>query len=175
MGVAVKPVGISAILSHIFLVHIFDKANFYSISGVFWFLGVLFDFYLLFPFLYKFGKNSKYGLELTAFLVFLVSLFASYYFHIKGDVFNKSILINLPCFVFGMSLAKNETLKIFSNIPKIFNLLFACTTILIMFIAKTSGFLNTSINLFAIIVSMLILLVCVCNNHNIYIWSGARA
>ncbi len=158
MGIAPKPIGISAILSHIFLVHTFDNANFYSLSGVFWFLGVLFNFYLIFPLLYKLQKNTKYGLEISTIIIFVIAVWASVHFHIKGSVYNKSILINLPCFVFGMTLYKRPILEFFKN--KYFKLLLLVITLVLLIFAKSKGFIGTMIDLLAIIESLLIGSLC---------------
>lgn len=158
-GITTKAIGISAILSHIFLVHVFDNANFYSICGVFWFLGVLFNFYLIFPFLYKIQKNTKYLLEIFTLLIFIVCLFISFYFHIEGSVFNKSIFINLPCFVFGMMLYNRPLPEFFKN--KWLKLILLFITFNLLIFAKSGGFMGTPINLLAIVESILIGLVCV--------------
>lgn len=159
MGIAVKPVGVSAILSHLFLVHNFDNANFYSVSGVFWFLGVLVDFYIIFPFLFRLQKNSKYGLEILTLFVFLSSLLISQYFHIEGSVFNKSVLINLPCFSFGILLCKRKIPELFLKNTSI--LIFILITLILIFFTKSGGFMDTPINLLAIVKSLLIMFTCV--------------
>ena len=154
MGIAPKPIGVSAVLSHIFLVHTFDNANFYSLSGVFWFLGILFNFYLIFPFLYKLQQKTKYGLEIFTISVFVLSVFLSGYFHIKGAVFNKSILINLPCFAFGMILYNKQNSKILLN--KIFKYSLLVITLVLLIFAKMKSFMGISINLLAIFDSLLL-------------------
>lgn len=148
MGVAPKPIGLSAILSHIFLVHTFDNANFYSMSGVFWFLGVLFNFYLIFPFLYKLQHKMKYGLEILTIFVFAISVFLSWHFHIQGSVFNRSILIHLPCFTFGMMLYNKQNTIIFRN--KVLKFLLLVVSIALLLFTKMKDFMGTPINILAI-------------------------
>ena len=158
MGIAVKPVDLSAVLSHVFLVHTFSDANFYSVSGVFWFLGVLFNFYLLFPFLYKM-KTKKYLLEISTIIIFTLSVFIAAYFHIKSSVFTKSVLINLPCFVFGIILYKNKIPDFFYNrCTK--GILLAAMLVLLVF-TKNTKFLNTPIQMLAITESCMIGFLCV--------------
>ena len=154
MGITHKPIGLSAILSHIFLVHNFDNSNFYSLSGVFWFLGVLFDFYLIFPILYKL-KKKKYALEIFTFVVFVLSVFISIFFQIKGSVFNKSVLINLPCFVFGMLMYEKKI-----SLNKFFKFLLLVFSILFLIFIKPAGFMGSSVNLVAIIETILIGVLC---------------
>ncbi len=158
MGIAPKSIGLIDVLSHIFLVHNLSNETFYSISGVFWFLGVLFNFYLIFPFLYKIQEKTKVGLEVLTLIIFSLSIFLSYYFSFEGSAFNKSILINLPCFVFGMVLFKRQFIHIFKN--KIFKIFLLLITLILLFFVKSNGFLSTPINLFAITESLLISLVC---------------
>lgn len=155
MGIAPKPIDISAILTHIFLIHNFDNHNIYSISGVFWFLGVLFNFYLIFPFLYKIQNKTKFGLEILAIVIFVITVCISSHFNIKTHVLNKSILINLPCFALGMSLHKNEAINLFKN--KIFKTTLLLITIVSLIFIKSSAAINIS----AIFESLLLGTTCI--------------
>lgn len=159
MGIAPKPIDISAILTHIFLVHNFDNSNFYSISGVFWFLGVLFNFYLIFPFLYKLQSKTKFGLETLALILFVITVCISSFFNIKTHVLNKSILINLPCFIFGMTLYKNQTINLLKN--KIFKFSLLIITIVSFLFAKSFNIAGTPINIIAILESLLLGTTCI--------------
>lgn len=158
MGIAPKPIDLSAILSHVFLLHNLNEANFYSMSGVFWFLGVLFDFYLIFPFLYKLQKNTRFGLEILTLILFVASIFITCCFHIRGSVFNKSILINLPCFVFGMILCKKQYVNLFFN--KYLKAILLIISLVLLIFAKNSSFMGAPIDMLAIIESILVGIVC---------------
>ncbi len=68
-------VTLSGVLSHLFLVNNLAKANFDTINGVYWSLGVEFQFYLLYPLL-LWGRK-KYGLS-SCFVASLVLNFASF-------------------------------------------------------------------------------------------------
>ena len=48
-GVAPKPIGLIDQVSHLLFVHTFNPDTYYSISGVFWSLGIEMQFYLLLP------------------------------------------------------------------------------------------------------------------------------
>ena len=48
-GIAVKPTGISDVLSHMLFIHNFSEKTFFSISGVYWSLAVEMQFYALLP------------------------------------------------------------------------------------------------------------------------------
>lgn len=159
MGITHKPTDMSAILSHVFLIHNLDVTNFYSLNGVFWFLGVLFDFYLIFPFLYKIQKHYKYGLEILTIAVFTLSLFIAEIFHINSVVFNKSILINLPCFTCGMLLYKKNITNLISN--KYTKFFFLVLTFILLFFVRNKAYMYAQIRFFAILISILVGLTCI--------------
>lgn len=159
LGIAPKPIDTSVILSHLFLVHNLFNSHFYAISGVFWFLGVLFNFYLIFPLLCKIQNRTKYGLEIITFVVFALALFLAVFFDVKSHVFTKSIFINLPCFTFGMLLAKGSIVKLFKK--DFLRRILLIVVIFILLFVKTKGFMGTNINLVAIITSMILGLLCI--------------
>lgn len=53
-GVSPKPIGLMDQISHLLFIHTFNPNTYYSISGVFWSMGIEMQFYLLLPFLLKY-------------------------------------------------------------------------------------------------------------------------
>lgn len=131
MGICIKPVGIFDTITHLLLIHNLFPATFYSFSGVFWFLGTLFDFYLLFPFLYKICKSSK----IKAFVSAIIALLAVFIINSKlhNLVLDKCVFVYMPCFTAGILLNLYEIklkqyLKILILAGSIMLLLFAKST-----------------------------------------------
>lgn len=50
-GIAPKPIGFFDQITHLLFIHTFFSSTFYSISGVFWTLGIEIQFYLILPFI----------------------------------------------------------------------------------------------------------------------------
>ncbi len=101
-GVTSKSADFFDIATHALLIHNLFPSTFYSISGVFWFLGALFNFYLIFPFVYSFiSKKPLFSLLLSVILHFAI-LFCAEVTNLKSPVLLKSIFIYMPCFVCGI-------------------------------------------------------------------------
>lgn len=78
-GIAVKPTGISDVLSHILFVHNFSERTFFSISGVYWSLAVEMQFYALLPIVVVLFTTltSRISLLIAVFLIgFLVNTYS---------------------------------------------------------------------------------------------------
>ncbi len=102
IGVAVKPVGVKDIVSHMLFLHVFSKGTFYSVSGVFWFLGILFQMYLLAPVFKAIGKRGWLVGMSSALVPYVLCLGAARYFNVTTHVLTKSLFSYAPCFMFGV-------------------------------------------------------------------------
>jgi len=99
-GVAVKPHSFHDNLTHLLFVHNWSAATFFSVSGVFWSLGVELQFYLLLPLLLPWLRARP--LRLLA-LVGLLSLAIN--LTCASVVYTWSVLAFLPLFVAGAGCA----------------------------------------------------------------------
>ncbi|MBR6232016.1 MAG: acyltransferase [Alphaproteobacteria bacterium] len=102
-GIAVKSIDFWDILTHCTFTHNLFSSTMYSISGVFWFLGTLVDFYILFPFITGITKKHPRVSFLSSIII---CVFAMILENVLGQPVNlhRSIFIYLPCFVAGMLL-----------------------------------------------------------------------
>ncbi|MBR2273493.1 MAG: acyltransferase [Alphaproteobacteria bacterium] len=102
-GVAVKNIEFWDIFTHCTFIHNLYSTTMYSVSGVFWFLGTLVDFYILFPFVSAIiSKYSKISFILS-FVVCFSSLYAVRLLD-NSVVLSRSFFVYLPCFVVGILL-----------------------------------------------------------------------
>lgn len=106
IGIAVKPIGAWHLLSHVFFLHVYSADTFYSVSGVFWYLGVLMQFYVLSPLLRRLCERRVVGWS-VAIVSFCVCLVLSKQLHLTNPVFTRSALFYLPSFMVGMMFAKH--------------------------------------------------------------------
>ncbi len=97
------------IIAHMTFMHTLCPSTFFSISGVFWFLGSMMQLYLLTPLIYKLAKKSPW---LVFALTTAISYFANYYAKtIAGDnfmVLTYSAISYLPLIVMGFILFDKE-------------------------------------------------------------------
>ena len=88
-GIAPKPIGLIDQLSHLLFIHTFNPNTYYSISGVFWSLGIEMQFYFLLPLLLFFIVRYP----LLSILLFLLPL-------IYNNFISKSFLSDKTVFAF---------------------------------------------------------------------------
>lgn len=107
----VQPLDLTSILLHISLLHLFSPTYFYSISPVFWFIGTIFQLYIIFPFIYKRVRASIIGI--TTFLLLLsIAVFSIDNFDSTLRVFRFGLITNyLLSFFLGIYFAKEGNLK----------------------------------------------------------------
>lgn len=105
-GVAVKPVGWFDLVTHMTLLHGIWSSTFYSWCGAFWFLGILFWLYLLFPVLHKAGCRRG-GLPLLWIAVAALAAATFVHGNCESLLFQKLTDAALPVFVIGMFLGRN--------------------------------------------------------------------
>ncbi|MBP3609553.1 MAG: acyltransferase [Lachnospiraceae bacterium] len=112
-AVYLSSVHISSLLSHFFLVHNFSLTTHGSVSGVLWTIGVIFQFYLLAMYLYKFiRKNWKVTLCVAVLITILSKYFLYNYFDLNGlnqnyyFIYGRQIITALDNFVIGMCLGR---------------------------------------------------------------------
>ncbi len=103
-GIAVKPYNVKDLIYHLLFIHTFDKTTFFSISGVFWYIGVQIHFYLLFPFIVILLEKIN---NILLFLASFIPLVLASIFFSKGDVvLYWNAMIFMPTFVAGILLYK---------------------------------------------------------------------
>lgn len=114
LGVAVKSAGAYDIVMHLLMLHTFDNATFFSISGVFWSLAVEAHFYILFPLLVRAAQATR----LVLCVLSLLFTFALDYLALSdgpaSPVLRWNVLTFLPLFLLGMELyahANTESTK----------------------------------------------------------------
>lgn len=103
------PHGLFDLVAHLTFTHTLCMRTFFSISGVFWFLGALMQLYLFTPFMYRITKKSPW-------LVFAVSLAISFLGNqyakiLMGDnimVLTYSAISYIPLLVLGFILFEKE-------------------------------------------------------------------
>jgi len=117
------------LFSHMFLFHDLYPSSAGAISGVCWTLGVIFQFYLISPFLYK-AIEKKPKLTLFTSLIFSIGIKAFLYHYVLIPQqasfeyyfsFGKALYTSIDIFVLGMFLGKIITIpednkKIVKNI-----------------------------------------------------------
>ena len=130
------------LFSHIFLFHDWYPSTAGAISGVCWTLGVIFQFYLISPLLYK-AIEKKPKLTLFISLIFSIGIKAFLYHFVLMPQnasfeyyfsYGKALYTSIDTFILGMFLGKIITIpennnKIFKNIIGLiisFAALFAC-------------------------------------------------
>lgn len=86
-GIAPKPIGLIDQLSHLLFVHTFNPSTYYSISGVFWSLGIEMQFYLLLPIIFYYLIKFPILVILLCGLPMLISTFYASNFLLTKTVF----------------------------------------------------------------------------------------
>lgn len=155
MGVAVKPAEAWDIIAHCLCIHNLFSATFPTISGVFWFIGAIFDFYLVFlVFGHRFLKSNKFWI-IFSFICFLSAHFINLYTGYSKHVLNHSILVYMPCFACGI-LLYNKKFDFKCNI--INYVLLAAGVYLLCFVDNIAfnQFFGTKLNLYGIVVASLL-------------------
>jgi peptidoglycan/LPS O-acetylase OafA/YrhL len=155
-SVAVKPTGISDVLSHMFFVHNLSEKTFFSISGVYWSLAVEMQFYVLLPIVVVLftTKMSRVSLLIAAFLMsFLVNIYSD------NQLLTWGIPSYLSLFVLGWlcSLYQRE-IGCFINKANLQWVLIAVFSLLLFY--KGTGF-NNKIKLYEILASSIFALLMV--------------
>ena len=117
LGIAVKPIGIRHVVLHMLFLHAFSASAFYSISGVFWFLGVIFQMYVLCPVFMKLCKRGWLVGMLSCLVPFALSLYVANKFTHNNPVVCKGFFMYAPCFMMGM-LQRKHPLTIGSHVAK---------------------------------------------------------
>lgn len=121
-GIAPKPIGLIDQISHLLFIHTFNPNTYFSISGVFWSLGIEMQFYFLLPlFLFLIIRFPVFAIFLAIF-----PLFYNVYIH-KHFLLKTSVLAYFIYFILGyISFVNKDYLynKFFDNRYKFFVLFF---------------------------------------------------
>ena len=100
-GISRANIGLKDVLTHMAFIHVFFPDTFFSICGVFWFLGDMMQLYLLFPLLFLICRRWQWGLAL-AVIPFGAALYLSKECGFVHPGFAKSSLMYMTPFVAGM-------------------------------------------------------------------------
>jgi peptidoglycan/LPS O-acetylase OafA/YrhL len=111
-GIAVKPIGLADVVSHLIFAHTLQPETFFSISGVFWSLAVEAHFYLLFPFLAIASRRTR-GLVVAAALFYTALVTWLLQGRTDGTAFvlKWNVVGFLPLFILGMELRSLPRLR----------------------------------------------------------------
>lgn len=99
-------------------IHTFLPDQYLSINGPWWFLGLIFQFYIIFPLLFVIIKrfNLK-GFIVICLLSFTATILEVYSFHLPENIFwMANSIAHLPEFTFGILIAFNKDKKIHFSI-----------------------------------------------------------
>ncbi len=108
MGVTSKTANIKDIITHFSFTHIYNADTFYSISGVFWYLGIQMQLYLLFPFIAKLFEYLQSNCKKMIYLIMGISFIPSILvIGVNNVTIQKSFIVLLPCFLLGILLYNN--------------------------------------------------------------------
>ena len=102
-GVSCASIGIKDVLCHILFVHVFFPDTFFSVNGVFWFLGDIMQLYLFFPVLFWICRRWFGGIAL-AVVPFGITLWLVKGCGVVYPGFAKSSLMYMTPFIAGMLL-----------------------------------------------------------------------
>jgi peptidoglycan/LPS O-acetylase OafA/YrhL len=109
-GIAPKPISFFDQITHLLFIHTLFPSTFYSISGVFWTLGIEMQFYLILPFIVAFIiKYPLITISITI-LPILFSIFSKFNFPI-----NSAFIFCLFYFILGylIFIYKNQIYRLF--------------------------------------------------------------
>ena len=99
-------------------IHTLLPDQYLSINGPWWFLGLIFQFYIIFPLLFVIIKrfNLK-GFIVICLLSFTATILEAYSFHLPENIFwMANSIAHLPEFTFGILIALNKDKKIHFSI-----------------------------------------------------------
>lgn len=109
-GITNKTADAWDIISHLLFIHNIFTDTFYSVSGVFWFLATLFDFYLIFLiFGHKFLKSNRFWVIFCLVSVLVIHTISALTGYGKGTLI-RSVFGYMPCFACGI-LMYNKKLQ----------------------------------------------------------------
>lgn len=151
-GIAPKPIGLIDQLTHIFFIHTFSPNTYYSLSGVFWSLGIEMQFYFLLPLLFWFIIRFPI---LTILFFSLPLLYNS--FIVKSFLFEKTVFAFIIYFVLGYVLyIKRSTIynSLFLNKMKI-SVLIICIIFFLHFTFYSKYIINEQIHIFLWVISFI--------------------
>lgn len=102
---AIQPIDI---ISHVFFVHNLSPIQYYTVNATFWFLGTLFDFYLIFLiFGHKLLKSNLFWVIfalVSAFAIYMISFYTGFE---KGSLL-RSVFGLMPCFACGILMYNKQ-------------------------------------------------------------------
>lgn len=109
LKVATSPqlaVAIIDFAKHFFLLHIYFPNSYYSINVAWWFLAVIFHFYLLYPLIIKFFRNTPLR------IVLFVCACLAYTFNKRNQIIPNQITLSFMFFLLGIFFAHLRNFKI---------------------------------------------------------------
>lgn len=142
-GIAPKPIGFFDQITHLLFIHTFFSSTFYSISGVFWTLGIEIQFYLILPFIVTFIIKHPVITISISIVPILFSIFFKFNFPI-----NSAFIFCLFYFILGYLIfiykSKLYTLFFDYKYKKIILIFFSMIFLHFTFIKES--FINIELN-----------------------------
>lgn len=140
-GAYISKAGLFEIITHIFGIHNLFIRSHGAISGVLWTMGVIFQFYLIAPIIYKFIVKYNKMVLLIALILEVLSRYITFWVidripeinSMAYFIYGRQLITVIAEFVIGMFLAK-KLLSIDTE-KNDYNKVFACCMIAIMLLA----------------------------------------
>lgn len=148
-GIAVKGTSLFDIITHLTFTHNFFPSTLFSISGVFWTIAVEMQFYFLLPILLVLIKRP-----LHAWVLFLLSLIVSVIvlYSNLSPLYNWSLLVYLPLFLFGYILNKNK--EELTNAINTYKLTYILLPLFIILLSYKGNGYDNNIRIYEIMISI---------------------
>lgn len=163
-GVAPKPIGWIDQLTHILFIHTFSPATYYSLSGVFWSLGIEMQFYFLLPLLFWFIIRFP----IITILFFSLPLLYNN-FVVNSFLFEKTVFAFIIYFILGYVLYIKKSILynfLFLNKIKVF-VLIICILSFLHFTFYSKYIINEQIHIFLWVISFLPIFIYMSKNDYI--------
>lgn len=146
-GIRVKPHGIKDIISHVLFIHPYFSGTIYSVSGVFWYIGIQAAYFAVTPFVFylwsKLNKVLKLDFKkrkILAVILWIIILLIGWQALANKLVVYHSFLYMLPSFLLGMLLYYLKDIKI----PTVISVFCIISGVLMLFWRMDGLFSNAS-------------------------------